>query len=103
MFDGDESGLLSKNTVLLQVLANDIETINNGSLKKFLKLLLLSSIECDCFELRRTLQRSKLDENALIEVLFARSQDHIRAVQSTYQTCKLSRESSTSEKCLFSV
>ncbi|CAF0945835.1 unnamed protein product [Adineta steineri] len=66
-------------------LSDDFEKILSGSLSKFLRVLLLSSIEYDCFELRRILKRPTIDENILVEILFSRSNKHIQSVKNTYK------------------
>jgi hypothetical protein len=61
----------------------------NQNLSQLLRILLLSPIERDCFELRRILKGSILDINNLVEIFFTRSNKHIQTIRDTYQTCKI--------------
>ncbi|CAF0866652.1 unnamed protein product [Adineta ricciae] len=65
-------------------LGDDLERISDDSLSKFLRLLLLSPIEHDCFELRRVLNRTTIDRNVLVELLFTRTSQHIQNVRQAY-------------------
>ncbi|UJR35623.1 hypothetical protein I4U23_028373 [Adineta vaga] len=67
-----------------QNLGDAIEKITNGSLSKLLRILLLSMVEHDCFELRRTCKRGTIDVNIFIDILFNRSNKHIQNVRNTY-------------------
>jgi hypothetical protein len=60
----------------------------NKNLSKLLRILLLSPIERDCFELRRILKGLNIDINILVEIIFARSNKHIQTLKDTYQKCK---------------
>jgi hypothetical protein len=62
--------------------------IINKNLNKLLRILLLSPIECDCFELRRILKGLNIDINILAEILFTRSNKHIQTIKDNYQICK---------------
>ncbi|CAF0866559.1 unnamed protein product [Adineta ricciae] len=65
-------------------LGDDLEKISDDSLSKFLRLLLLSPIEHDCFELRRILNRTTIDRNVLVELVFTRTSQHIQNVRQAY-------------------
>ena len=60
----------------------------NGNSRTFLKTLLLSPIERDCFEIRQGLQDVNINENILIEIFLTRSKDHIKAMIDNYVQCK---------------
>lgn len=68
-----------------QNLGDNIEMIPNHSLNKLLRILLLSPVEHDCYELRRILRGANLDETVLVEIIFSRTGKHIRSVKETYQ------------------
>ena len=65
-----------------------IESNVNGDSKKILKILLLSSVERDCYELRRILRSTHLDENILVELFLVNTNQQIRAILSCYNKCK---------------
>ena len=65
-----------------------IETDINGNSKKILKILLLSPIERDCYELHRVLEGTNIDENMLIEIFLSRSSKSIKAIMDNYLKCK---------------
>ena len=68
-----------------------IDSEMNGNAKKILKCLLLSRIERDCYEFRRVLKDTNIDENILIEIFFTRSNKQIQAVINNYFKCKFNR------------
>ena len=78
--------------------------IPNHNLNKLLRILLLSSVEHDCYELRRILRGTSLDETVLVEIIFTRTLKHIRAVKETYQRCEatLQRIELIREQSIFS-
>lgn len=63
--------------------------ISNPSLNKLLRILLLSPVEYDCFELRRVLRESRMDETLLVEIIYARPNKHIRSIRETYAQCEM--------------
>ncbi|CAF4592347.1 unnamed protein product, partial [Rotaria sp. Silwood2] len=65
-------------------LTDVIETEINGNSKTILKVLLLSPIEYDCFELRRILNGTKIDETSLIEIFLSRSNKQIKTIIDAY-------------------
>ncbi|CAF2540925.1 unnamed protein product [Rotaria sp. Silwood2] len=67
-----------------QNLTDVIETEINGNSKTILKVLLLSPIEYDCFELRRILNGTKIDETSLIEIFLSRSNKQIKTIIDAY-------------------
>ncbi|CAF3349728.1 unnamed protein product [Rotaria sp. Silwood1] len=67
-----------------QNLNDVIETEINGNSKRILKILLLSPIEYDCFELRRILTGTKIDETTLIEIFLTRCNEQIKTIIDTY-------------------
>jgi hypothetical protein len=72
----------------LQNLDNVIETGITGNSKKILRILLLSPIEYDCFELHRVLKGTSIDENMLIEIFLSRSNKQIKSIINIYSKCK---------------
>jgi hypothetical protein len=71
-------------------LGDELEMIKNKNLSKLLRILLLSPIERDCFELRRILKGLNSDINILAEIFFTRSNKHIQTIKDSYQKCKIS-------------
>ncbi|CAF2951773.1 unnamed protein product [Rotaria sp. Silwood2] len=67
-----------------QNLTDVIETEINGNSKTILKVLLLSPIEYDCFELRRILNGTKIEETSLIEIFLSRSNKQIKTIIDAY-------------------
>ncbi|CAF1136984.1 unnamed protein product [Adineta ricciae] len=67
-----------------QNLIHVIESSITGNSKNILKILLLSAVERDCYELRRVLKNTHLDENILIELFLVNTNQHIRAILSCY-------------------
>ncbi len=55
---------------------------------KVLKNLLYSSVEYDCYELKRAIKGIGTDEEALIEILASRSKKRLQDIKTTYQQCK---------------
>ncbi|CAF1295256.1 unnamed protein product [Adineta steineri] len=65
-------------------LGDIIETDVNGDSKRILKLLLLSPIERDCYELRRILKGQNPGENILIEIFLTNSNKQIKTIINYY-------------------
>ena len=56
-----------------------------NNLKKLLKILLLSPTEHDCYETRRVLTMSNMDENILLQIFLDRTDRQIEVMKETYQ------------------
>ena len=72
----------------LQELREQLKSVDNASLRKILRVLLLSPVEYDCYEIRRMCKERLQDESILLEICLARSMKHIRLLSQTYQRCK---------------
>ncbi|CAF2785426.1 unnamed protein product [Rotaria sp. Silwood2] len=68
-----------------QNLNDALEKIQDYTLSKLLRILLLSPIERDCLELRRILKRPTIDEDILAEIFFSRSSKHIETMRDRYK------------------
>lgn len=68
-------------------LGDALELLINKNLSKLLRILLLSPVERDCFELRRILKGTNIDIDILAEIVFTRSNKHIQTIKDTYQKC----------------
>lgn len=77
-----------KYEIFFKNLGDVLELIINKNLNKLLRILLLSPVERDCFELRRVLKNVNIDYNILAEIFFTRSNKHIQTIKDTYQKCK---------------
>ena len=75
-------------TFAFQNLIHVMESSITGNSQKILKILLLSPVERDCYELRRILKNTHLDENILIELFLVNTNQQIRAILSCYNQCK---------------
>ncbi|CAF3384264.1 unnamed protein product [Rotaria sp. Silwood1] len=69
-----------------QNLNHGLEKIQDYTLSKLLRVLLLSPVERDCLEIRRILKRPTIDEHVLAEIFFSRSNKHIQTVRDRYKT-----------------
>ncbi|CAF4844176.1 unnamed protein product, partial [Rotaria magnacalcarata] len=68
-----------------QNLGDALEKIKDDALSKLLRILLLSAVDRDCFELRRILKTATVDENILAEILFSRPSQHMQTVRNRYK------------------
>ncbi|CAF3308193.1 unnamed protein product [Rotaria socialis] len=68
-----------------QNLGDALEHIKDDALSRLLRILLLSAVDRDCFELRRILKTAMMDESILAEILFSRPSQHIQTVRNRYK------------------
>ncbi|CAF4401839.1 unnamed protein product [Rotaria socialis] len=68
-----------------QNLGDALEHIKDDALSRLLRILLLSAVDRDCFELRRILKTATMDESILAEILFSRPSQHIQTVRNRYK------------------